>query len=318
MTVRHLRIFAAVVDCGTMHAAAQKLYLSQPTITQAIKELEEHYGCLLFERYGRRLMITPAGQELLGHARELLSVYERMERSMKQNAGQKLLRIGATVVLAEQLLVPMVQAFEAQNPEIRVEVLVDNSSVLESRLLSGELDAALLDSAGRSSEVQLRPFLREKLVVAAAPFHPLAQCTAPVTARQLFPAGRSPAAPPAARESSRLDPALPGPALQLPRGIVQPHLHRNLRVLGLKGLHHRHEQLFGRRPVARSERLLPGILLHAALHALVNAGGSPGMAQQLLGLPGDRRPSAIPFKRADTIVLLQFLDLPRVMVGWER
>ena len=114
MTVRHLRIFAAVVDCGTMHAAAQKLYLSQPTITQAIKELEEHYGCLLFERYGRRLMITPAGQELLGHARELLSVYERMERSMKQNAGQKLLRIGATVVLAEQLLVPMVQAFEAQ------------------------------------------------------------------------------------------------------------------------------------------------------------------------------------------------------------
>lgn len=179
MTVRHLRIFAAVVDCGTMHAAAQKLYLSQPTITQAIKELEEHYGCLLFERYGRRLMITPAGQELLGHARELLSVYERMERSMKQNAGQKLLRIGATVVLAEQLLVPMVQAFEAQNPEIRVEVLVDNSSVLESRLLSGELDAALLDSAGRSSEVQLRPFLREKLVVAAAPFHPLAQCTAP-------------------------------------------------------------------------------------------------------------------------------------------
>ena len=89
------------------------------------------------------------------------------------------------MVLAEQLLAPMVQAFEAQNPEIRVEVLVDNSSVLESRLLSGELDAALLDSAGRSSEVKLRPFLREKLVVAAAPFHPLAQCTAPVTARQL-------------------------------------------------------------------------------------------------------------------------------------
>ena len=89
MTIRHLRIFAAVVDCGTMHAAAQKLYLSQPTITQAVKELEEHYGCLLFERYGRRLMITPAGQELLGHARELLGVYERMEQSMKQQAGQK-------------------------------------------------------------------------------------------------------------------------------------------------------------------------------------------------------------------------------------
>lgn len=182
MTIRHLRIFAAVVDCGTMHAAAQKLYLSQPTITQAVKELEEHYGCLLFERYGRRLMITPAGQELLGHARELLGVYERMEQSMKQQAGQKLLRIGATVILAEQLLVPLVRAFEGQNPEVRVEVLVDNSSVLESRLLGGELDAALLDAAGRSGEIQLRPFLREELSVAAAPFYPLAQCPAPVTA----------------------------------------------------------------------------------------------------------------------------------------
>ena len=130
-------------------------------------------------------MITPAGQELLGHARELLGVYERMEQSMKQQAGQKLLRIGATVILAEQLLVPLVRAFEGQNPEVRVEVLVDNSSVLESRLLSGELDAALLDAAGRSGEIQLRPFLREELSVAAAPFYPLAQCPAPVTARQL-------------------------------------------------------------------------------------------------------------------------------------
>lgn len=80
---------------------------------------------------------------------------------------------------------PLVRAFEGQNPEVRVEVLVDNSSVLESRLLSGELDAALLDAAGRSGEIQLRPFLREELSVAAAPFYPLAQCPAPVTARQL-------------------------------------------------------------------------------------------------------------------------------------
>ena len=185
MTIRHLRIFAAVVDCGTMHAAAQKLYISQPTITQAIKELEEHYGCLLFERYGRRLTITPAGQELLGYARELLSGYERMERSMQEQAGHRLLRVGATLILAEQLLVPMIRAFESRYPEIRVEVLVDNSSVLESRLLSGELDTALLDAAGRSGEIRTDPFLRDHLVVAAAPFHPLAALPRPVTARQL-------------------------------------------------------------------------------------------------------------------------------------
>ena len=84
--------------------------------------------------------------------------------------------------------IPIVKAKEAIK-ELQgagtVEVLVDNSSVLESRLLSGELDAALLDAAGRSGEIQLRPFLREELSVAAAPYYPLAQCPAPVTARQL-------------------------------------------------------------------------------------------------------------------------------------
>ena len=66
MTIKHLRIFVAVVDNKTMHAAAEKLFISQPTITQTIKEMEEHYGCLLFERFGKRLVITPVGRELLG------------------------------------------------------------------------------------------------------------------------------------------------------------------------------------------------------------------------------------------------------------
>ena len=82
MTLRHLRIFAAVVDNGTMHAAAEKLFISQPTITQTVKELEEHYGCLLFERFGKRLVITPAGQELLEHARSLLAEFDRLEQAM--------------------------------------------------------------------------------------------------------------------------------------------------------------------------------------------------------------------------------------------
>ena len=174
MTIRHLRIFAAVVDCGTMHAAAQKLYLSQPTITQAVKELEEHYGCLLFERYGRRLMITPAGQELLGYARELLSLYERMEQSMRQEAGRKLLRVGATAILAEQLLVPMISAFERQNPEVRVEVLVDNTQVIVEKILSSELDFGLVEGTVNSADLLSRPVLEDELVLICGAGHPFA------------------------------------------------------------------------------------------------------------------------------------------------
>ena len=66
MTLRHLRVFIAVAECGSMSGAAQQLYIAQPSVSQAIAELEQHYGCKLFERLSRRLFITPAGEDLLG------------------------------------------------------------------------------------------------------------------------------------------------------------------------------------------------------------------------------------------------------------
>ena len=58
MTIRHLKIFIAVAETGKMSLAAQKLYLTQPTVSQAIRELEEHYETRLFERLSKRLYIT--------------------------------------------------------------------------------------------------------------------------------------------------------------------------------------------------------------------------------------------------------------------
>ena len=81
MTLRHLRIFVAVAEQGTMHAAARALFLSQPAISQAVKELEAHYGGLLFERYGRRLVEEERSwrgeeRELLAPLGELLGRYD--------------------------------------------------------------------------------------------------------------------------------------------------------------------------------------------------------------------------------------------------
>lgn len=68
MTIRHLTIFVAVADLGSMSAAAASLYLSQPTVSQAIRELEKHYNGLLFERLGKKLYLTERGQLLLPQA----------------------------------------------------------------------------------------------------------------------------------------------------------------------------------------------------------------------------------------------------------
>lgn len=74
MTLRHLRIFIAVCDEHGMTRAAEKLHITQPSVTQAVRELEEHYGLLLFERLGRRLYLTAAGEELLHYARHIVQL----------------------------------------------------------------------------------------------------------------------------------------------------------------------------------------------------------------------------------------------------
>ena len=65
MTIRHLKIFIAVAETGSMSAAANRLYLTQPTVSQAVRDLETHYQVQLFERLHKKLFITEQGQQLL-------------------------------------------------------------------------------------------------------------------------------------------------------------------------------------------------------------------------------------------------------------
>ena len=87
MTIRHLTVFVAVAEQGSMSAAAKHLYLSQPTVSQAIRELEAHYNGLLFERLGKKLYLTERGKLLLPHAREMIRQFQQLEELM-QNQGQ--------------------------------------------------------------------------------------------------------------------------------------------------------------------------------------------------------------------------------------
>ena len=79
MTIRHLTVFVAVAEQGSMSAAAKHLYLSQPTVSQAIRELEAHYNGLLFERLGKKLYLTERGKLLLPHAREMIHQFQQLE-----------------------------------------------------------------------------------------------------------------------------------------------------------------------------------------------------------------------------------------------
>lgn len=175
MTIRHFQIFTAVVDCQTMHQAAKALYLSQPSISQAVGELERHYRVKLFERYKKRLILTPEGEKLLKYCRPLLAQYDALNQAMAELRENPVLRIGASVSVGEEILVPLVAEFEEKYPHIRIEATVNNTEYVEETILSGKLDAGIIEGQLISSEVERLPFCRDCMQVVAAPDNPLAQ-----------------------------------------------------------------------------------------------------------------------------------------------
>ena len=104
MTIRHLRIFVQVAETGKMSDAAKKCFITQPTVSQAIHELENHYQVQLFERLSKKLYITEAGKQLLLYAHSILSQFDVMETNMRELLADNFLRIGATITVGTCLL----------------------------------------------------------------------------------------------------------------------------------------------------------------------------------------------------------------------
>ncbi|HKM33909.1 MAG TPA: LysR family transcriptional regulator [Lachnospiraceae bacterium] len=184
MTIRHIQIFLAVVECGNMHRAAESLFMSQPGVSQAIRELEKSYQVRLFERYKRQLILTPEGERLYRHSRILLQQYDTLNKDMATSHKKPVLRIGATVSVGEELLVPFVTDFEKQYPNIRLEVTVNNTEYIENKIRKGELDAGLIEGQTAGTELLLFPFYNDCMQVVAAPDNPLAGKKA-IEAKQL-------------------------------------------------------------------------------------------------------------------------------------
>lgn len=174
MTLRHLEIFCAIVQWGTMHQAADKLYISQPAISQAVRELEQEYQVKLFERFKKRLILTPEGEKLLEGSRKLLEGSRQLELSMRQAAGRPTIRVGATVSVGEELMVPLVTSFEKEHPDIRVEVMVNNTQSIEREILEGRLELGLIEGTVQEAELSLELFARDCMHIVASPSHPLA------------------------------------------------------------------------------------------------------------------------------------------------
>jgi aminoethylphosphonate catabolism LysR family transcriptional regulator len=171
MNRTQLRSFHAAAELGGFTAASKALSISQPTITTQVRALEAEYGVELFIRNGRRVQLTPVGEEL----------YEITKRIMLHEGEAKLFLQAHAGNLAGHLRLAAVGPFHAtdvlvalktQYPEIQVSVLLGNSQLTLQRLLDFDADVAMIAHFDDDPKVEMVPFSHHRVVVFVYKGHP--------------------------------------------------------------------------------------------------------------------------------------------------
>ncbi len=174
MTLRHMKIFLSVCECGSITAAADKLCISQPAVSLAVKELETYYGVVLFDRISRKLFITEAGKRFLAYAGQIISLFDEMEKDIKDWDSFGQLRIGSSITIGTCLMPSYVKQYSILHPSVRVNVIVDNSQVIVNRILRNELDFALIEGFIQSNNIVLKTFMEDEVVIVCGVNHAFA------------------------------------------------------------------------------------------------------------------------------------------------
>lgn len=141
MNLIQLKYFVSVCETGTVSAAAEKLYIAQPSLSNAIKEMETEFGVKLFFRQNRGMVMTLEGERLYKMAKELLSRAQQTENIMKDMGKQrKILRLGVPPMIGSVVLPGIYRDFLRKNPDIHIEITEGGQQELLSKLSEGLLD----------------------------------------------------------------------------------------------------------------------------------------------------------------------------------
>jgi DNA-binding transcriptional LysR family regulator len=166
-------VFLAAADQEHFSRAAVELHISQPAVSSHVKDLERYLGVQLFERVGREVRLTRAGQVVKDYAQRIVDLGLELEQATEDvKAGSRMhLTIGASTTPGGYLLPPLLSSFCERHPAVDVAVEIDNTAAIADRLRGGKLNVGLLGAEVVSPDLKLWPWREDRLVLVVAPGH---------------------------------------------------------------------------------------------------------------------------------------------------
>lgn len=164
---RYMNYAYAVYKEKSFTKAAEKLYISQPSLSLTIKKLEETLGAPIFERFGKEVTLTSVGEKYIAAAEEIMRIKNDFQNELDDMLDLKKgkITVGSTVFVSSCILPGILARFREKYPYIRTEIVVESSTVLRKMLDAGELDVVIDNMLSASDEYGLIPVLKEKILL---------------------------------------------------------------------------------------------------------------------------------------------------------
>jgi DNA-binding transcriptional LysR family regulator len=176
MDLRQLEVFAGVYDVRSFSRAASALGLTQSTVSEHVRLLEEELATRLFDRLGRETVPTRAGELLYGYARQMLALRTEARQALDQFLGQVtgVLAVGASTIPGEYVLPPLIGRFRERHPRVSISLHIADTRGIVQAVADGQVEVGVVGADPGNRALDARPLMPDELVVVVPARHPWA------------------------------------------------------------------------------------------------------------------------------------------------
>lgn len=171
MTFRQIEIFMEVAKTGSVTRSAKNLYISQPAISRAIFEIESEYSTRLFDRINKKMYLTADGNRLLDYVIQITNLMDTMDKDMKKASHNDNVRIGASKIVSDTVLMPLLALYTEKYPDAKYEVTIANVPAIKEALIKNTVDVAIIEDMIENENFVNEILFKDEILPVCSPKH---------------------------------------------------------------------------------------------------------------------------------------------------